>query len=141
MVLERIGQVVKFAPAMVVRNFGSGGFPDMLLGIEFRCGCRENNDFETRVGIKHSLNGWTPMPGCFVPEEQNRLVRKGSQQLEQKECTGLGIHEWGTQDRLLTCGQVQSTIEVRTLSTWMTLHPRRLPAWMPDEPQGRLQIK
>ena len=89
---KRISQSVQFGDGMIVTDSLSRGFPDMLLGIEFRGGWRQPKDLKPRVVQQEGLDPLAAMPRGTVPQEQDGLHRVSRQEHEQKEYSGRTIH-------------------------------------------------
>jgi len=105
-------KLVKFSELMVVTDGLAGSFPDVLLGIEVRGRGRELDNLEPGMSVEHLLDGRAAMPGSFIPEEQDRLVRIGEQELLQEQGRGLSRHDRSAQDNLSTGGQIESAVEM-----------------------------
>ena len=126
---------------MIVTDGTSGGFPDMLLGIEVRRGHREEHDFQTGIGRQELTERLTTMPGRAVPQKQNGAVGKSIEDGLQMMGAGFSIHDrFATGDDLASV-QVERAVEVGLGTALVGTDEGCLTTWCPDAVRGGLQVE
>ena len=73
MSFKRVSELIDLGNEMIVTNRLSGGFPDMLLGIQIRRSRRKPKDLNTRMLLQKRFDQFSTMPSGAIPEQQNRL--------------------------------------------------------------------
>ena len=92
MLFEPLGQLRQTRPGMVVTDCTAGGFPDVLLRVELRSSNREEDDLQARVRLQHVADGLTAVPGCPIPQEEDRSAGERIQDLPEVPGRRFGIH-------------------------------------------------
>jgi hypothetical protein len=125
---------------MVVTDRPTGGFPDVFLRIELRSGNGEVDNLQARVGLQHVADGLTTMPGCPIPQEEDRFAGDRVQDLPEVLGRRFGIHDSGSHYDLLAGMQVERAVEVDLLTPRVRPDHRRVSLWSPYSHRRRLQI-
>ena len=138
---EPVGHLWQTRHGMVVTDGTTDGFPDVLLWVELRSGDREVDDLQARVRLQHVANGATAVPGCPIPQEEDRSAGDRIQDLPEVLGRHFGIHSCGSRHNLLASMQVERPIEVDFLTSRIRPDHRRMSLQGPHGHRRRLQIQ
>ena len=126
---------------MIVAHCLPRRLPDMLLRIQiWRCH-RKLPHLHAWVGRQHLSDLLSPVPRRPVPQQQDRHVGIGCQELLQVPCTRLCVQCGALHDHLLPTAQVQRSIEAGLRSSWVAADHRALTTRSPHAHGRGLQIQ
>jgi len=93
------------------------------------------------VGRQHRPNWLAPVPGCAVPQQQDRHIRIGGQELFQVACAHRRVQPVALQHHFPSCAQVKRPVETGLRALGIGRDDRCLPARRPHPHRRRLQIE
>lgn len=141
MLLEPISQVRKSPHRVVMADCSARCFPDVLLRVQVRSGDRESDELQARIRLQDITYRLTGVPRCAVPQENDRYIGYRCQNLFQVACCRFCIHLFGARGNDLSGVQIERTVEVDLLPSWMRTNYRRLTARCPHSHCRCLEVQ
>lgn len=126
---------------MIMAHGLTRGLPDGFLGVQVRRGHRQRHDLQPWVCSEDIANGGSLMPPCPVPEQQDRHVGIGGQDVFEMCRRGGGIQRPALLGKHLSGLQVQATIEAGLGASRIGRYDGWLPTRCPCPVRGGLEIQ
>ncbi len=141
MFFKPIRQVWQSGNQMIVTDCLPGSFPDLLLRVQVRRSRWKVNHFQTWMSCQEVSPVLTLMPTGSIPEQYDRSVRIGFQQLLHVCCRTLTGQLSGAQGNHSSTMQIEGGKEVHLLPIGVGSHQRGLTPRRPDGHGSGLQVK
>lgn len=136
-----IRQFGQFWREMIMAHRAASSFPDMLLRVQIRSADREVHNLQVGMSLQEAADHGPFMPTGAIPEQDERSIGIGRQELFQMLNRNLSIHLLGAQDNLLAGMQVEGAVEIHLVPLRIRADHRGLASQSPNGHRGGLEVE